>query len=59
MWEHLARHNIRFRNYGEGFEFPGVGEDEKERPTGAREVINMPMSKVLFDNTCRASPSST
>jgi hypothetical protein len=51
MWEHLGRHRIRFRNYGEGFEFPGVMEDQDERPTGAREVVNVPMPKVLFDNT--------
>ena len=51
MWEHLARHKIRFRNYGEGFEFPGVIEDADEHPTGAREVVNVPMPKVLFDNT--------
>jgi YVTN family beta-propeller protein len=51
MWEHLARNRIRFRNYGEGFEFPGVSEDEDEHPTGAREVVNIPMPKVLFDNT--------
>jgi hypothetical protein len=56
MWEHLARHGVPFRNYGEGFEFAGVGEDENEHRTGAREVINMPMSKVLFDNTCREFP---
>jgi hypothetical protein len=56
MWEHLARFRIPFRNYGEGFEFAGVGENEDERPTGAREVINMPMPKVLFDNTCREYP---
>ncbi len=56
MWEHLARSGIRFRNYGEGFEFAGVKEDENEKPTGAREVINMPMPKVLFDNTCREFP---
>jgi YVTN family beta-propeller protein len=51
MWEHLARNGIRFRNYGEGFEFPGVAEDKDEHPTGAREVVNVPMPKVLFDNT--------
>src|SRR5262249_4724631 len=42
---------IPFRNYGEGFEFPGVMEDKDERPTGARAVVNVPMPKVLFDNT--------
>lgn len=51
MWEHLGRNRIRFRNYGEGFEFPGVVEDADEHPTGAREVVNVPMPKVLFDNT--------
>lgn len=56
MWEHLAGHGIEFRNYGEGFEFAGVYEDEDEHKTGAREVINMPMSKVLYDNTCRDFP---
>lgn len=56
MWEHLARHRISFRNYGEGFEFPGVLTDENERPTGAREVVNLPMSKVVYDNTCWGFP---
>lgn len=56
MWEHLARHDVPFRNYGEGFEFAGVAEDENERKTGAREVVNMPMPKVLYDSTCREFP---
>ena len=56
MWEHLARAGIPFRNYGEGFEFAGVMEDADESKTGARETVNIPMSKVLFDNTCRDFP---
>jgi hypothetical protein len=56
MWEHLARFGVSFRNYGEGFEFAGVREDGEEHKTGAREVINMPMSRVLYDNTCRDYP---
>jgi len=56
MWDNLARGGIRFRNYGEGFEFPGVDEDEDTHPTGAREVVNIPMPKVLYDNTCREFP---
>jgi YVTN family beta-propeller protein len=51
MWEHLARNRVPFRNYGEGFEFPGVVTDADEHPTGAREVVNIPMQKVLYDNT--------
>ena len=54
MWEHLARDRVPFRNYGEGFEFAGVMEDENERPTGAREVINMPMPAVLYSARKRA-----
>jgi len=56
MWEHLGRHRIPFRNYGEGFEFPGVVTDDDERPTGAREVVNIPMQKVLFENTAFGFP---
>lgn len=56
MWEHLARHGISFRNYGEGFEFPGVLEIAGTHRTGAREVVNIPMPKVLYDNTCRDYP---
>lgn len=37
MWEHLARNRVTFRNYGEGFEFPGVVTDADEHPTGARK----------------------
>ncbi len=56
MWDHLARYRVSFRNYGEGFEFPGVEEEEDEHPTGAREVVNVPMPKVLLDNTCFGFP---
>jgi len=56
IWEHLHRHGIRFRNYGEGFEFAGVEEGPGMKPTGARETVNIPMPKVLFDNTSRDYP---
>ncbi len=56
MWDQLARHGLTFRNYGEGFEFAGVGEDENEDKTGAREVVNIPMEKIVYDNTCRDYP---
>jgi len=56
MWEHLARHGITFRNYGEGFEFPGVLEETGMHRTGGRQVVNIPMPKVLYDNTCRDYP---
>jgi YVTN family beta-propeller protein len=56
LWEHLARHHIAFRNYGEGFDLPGAEAGEGLQPTGIREALNAPMTKVLFDNTSRSFP---
>lgn len=56
LWEHLGRNNIAFRNYGEGFEFAEVDEGEPFSRSGAGEVVNFPMPKILFDNTCREFP---
>jgi DNA-binding beta-propeller fold protein YncE len=54
LWNHLARHHVTFRNFGEGYDFPG-GEGEPS-PTGTRLPVNVPMPKVLFDNTSRSYP---
>ncbi len=56
IWEHLDRNRMSFRNYGEGFEFPGVDEGAPKSRTGAGEVVNFPMPKALFDNTCFEYP---
>jgi YVTN family beta-propeller protein len=56
MWEHLERHGISFRNYGEGFEFAGIAEDEDTKPTGGRLPVNVPMPEALFQNTSRLYP---
>jgi len=57
LWEHLARHQVSFRNYGEGLDLPGSEDGEGLQPTGIREAVNVPMPKVLFDNTSRAYPT--
>ena len=57
LWENLARAHVTFRNYGEGLELPGDDESTGEYPTGARQVVNTPMPKVLFDNTAREFPT--
>jgi DNA-binding beta-propeller fold protein YncE len=57
LWEHLARHQISFRNYGEAMELANDDEEAGLEPTGVREVVNMPMPKVLFDNTSRIYPT--
>ncbi len=57
LWEHLARHHIRFRNYGEGLELAGYDEDSDMEPTGVRESVNIPMPEPLFENTSRIYPN--
>ncbi|MGO8791231.1 MAG: bifunctional YncE family protein/alkaline phosphatase family protein [Terriglobia bacterium] len=54
LWEHLARHHISFRNYGEGLSGEG---DEGFEPTGLRLGINLPISGPLFENTSRIYPT--
>lgn len=56
MWHHLQRGKVTLRNYGEGFEFAGVGEDEDAGQTGAHEVTNIPMPSVIYENTSRDFP---
>jgi DNA-binding beta-propeller fold protein YncE len=54
LWEHLARHHINFRNYGEGLPMPGGEGGPGLMPTGVREAVNVPMPEVLFENTSRS-----
>ncbi len=53
IWEHFARGNLRFRNYGLGFEFKPQDEEQEYKYTGIRLPINYPMPQVLFENTSR------
>ena len=57
LWEHLARGGITFRNYGEGYELPHNDEDTVDSKSGANMLVNFPMPKVLFDNTCFDFPA--
>ncbi len=57
LWEHLARHHVTFRNYGEGFDLPGAEDGPGLQPTGNRQATNVPMSQALFENTSRAYPT--
>ncbi len=57
LWEHLARHKITFRNYGEGVSMAGDDEGPGLLPTGVRESVNMPMSQALFENSSRSYAS--
>ena len=53
LWDHLARHNQSFRNYGEGL---FGDDDEGYKPTGLRLGVNLPMPAPLYANTCRTYP---
>jgi len=57
LWEHLARHHVSFRNYGEGLEMAGDDEGSGLEPTGVREAVNIPMPQVLLENTSRSYPT--
>ncbi len=57
FWEHLARNHIIFRNYGEGVDTAGSEEGAGLEPTGVREAVNIPMPRVLFENTSRSYPT--
>jgi DNA-binding beta-propeller fold protein YncE len=57
LWHHLERHNISFRNYGEGFELAGADEGTGLKPTGAKYMTNIPMPDPLFRNTARDFPN--
>ena len=57
MWHQFEAHGVRFRNYGQGIDSTGADEDEEMGPTGVRVPTNVPMAKVLFDNTARDYPT--
>jgi YVTN family beta-propeller protein len=56
LWHHLERHQISFRNFGEGFELAGTEEGEGTKPTGTRVLTNVPMPDPLYRNTSRNYP---
>jgi len=53
---HLARHRKSFINFGNGFEFAQVDEDFGTEPTGIREHVNVPMEKVVRENSDHLYP---
>lgn len=56
MWEHLERGGIPFRNYGEGFEFPGQDEGPGTGRSGSFLTVNHPVPQALWNNTCWEYP---
>ena len=54
---HLDRHGRSFVNFGNGFEFAVIDEPGGAEPTGAREHANVPMEKVVRDNSDHLFPT--
>jgi DNA-binding beta-propeller fold protein YncE len=57
IYLHLNRHGRSFVNFGNGYEFAVIDEPGGAEPTGAREHVNVPMEKVLRDNSDHLFPT--
>lgn len=57
IYMHLHRHGKSFVNFGNGFEFAVIDEPFGAEPTGARERTNVPMEKVVRDNSDHLFPT--
>ena len=54
---HLDRYGKSFVNFGNGYEFAVIDEPGGADPTGAREHVNVPMEKVVRDNSDHLYPT--
>ncbi len=57
IYLHLQRHGVSFVNFGNGYEFAIIDEPGDAEPTGAREHVNVPMEKVVRDNSDQQFPT--
>jgi DNA-binding beta-propeller fold protein YncE len=57
VYLHLSRHGKSFVNFGNGYEFAVIDEPGEAEPTGAREHANVPMDKVVRDNSDHLFPT--
>lgn len=57
IYLHLNRHGKSFINFGNGFEFAVIDEPDRADPTGAREHANVPMEKIVRDNSDHLFPT--
>jgi len=56
IYLHLARYHQSFINFGNGYEFAIIDEDGGTEPTGVREHVNVPMEKIVRDNSDHLFP---
>lgn len=56
IYMHLARYGKPFINFGNGYEFALVDEPYGAEPTGIRQHVNIPMEKIVRDNSDHLYP---
>jgi DNA-binding beta-propeller fold protein YncE len=57
IYLHLNRYGKSFVNFGNGYEFAVIDEPGGADPTGARQHVNVPMEKVVRDNSDHLFPT--
>lgn len=57
MWDHLARHNIRFHNFGFGLMFSPADYGETFKYGGIKQVANFPLPAPLWSNSSLKYPT--
>ena len=57
IYLHLDRYGKSFVNFGNGYEFAVIDEPGGAEPTGARQHANVPMEKVVRDNSDHLFPT--
>jgi len=57
IWDHFARNDISFFNFGFGTEMAGNINDSTMKYTGVKYVVNFPLPGPLFDHSSRVYPT--
>ena len=57
MWDHLARHNIDFYNFGFSIMFEPALYKSEFKYTGIQQFVNFPMPQPLFERTSKMYPT--
>lgn len=57
LWDHLARNEKSFYNFGFGVELAGAYSDSTLKYSGVKPMVNYPIPAPLFDNSSRLYPT--
>jgi len=57
LWDHLARHNVGFFNFGFGVMFDPADYSEKYKYMGIKYIANFPMPTPMYDRTSHMYPT--